>query len=144
MPLDAQMAGLRQTLAEFEIDPPTELRKFLPLCDGHSGKCCIAAEWIVWQAGLNSGLVLVHGKCRSIGKNQDDHAWVEVPGGLVYDAVLGRVYPWADYQKTLMAVVSKRYNAKQVAALTRSILNCGPWTEEEEKEAFAHMPLEEI
>jgi hypothetical protein len=65
-----------------------------------------------------------------------DHAWVDVPGGLVYDAVLGRIYPWEIYHKAVLAEVNKRYNATQVIALARTTNTHGPWTEAEERAAF--------
>src|SRR5262249_19343255 len=108
MPLDAVMTRTRELLSKYEMEPPASLKTFLPLCDGRSGKCFEDAERIVLRAGPNSGLMLVHGKCRAPDGSQIHHAWVDVPGGLVYDAVLRRIYPWNAYQGTVLAVPVRR------------------------------------
>jgi hypothetical protein len=136
MPLDAQMTRTREGLAKHEMAPPLGLESVLPLCDGRPGKCFEDAEQIVLNAHPDSGLVLVHGKCRALGGGQAVHAWVELPGGLVYDAVLGRIYPWEIYQQTVQAVPYRRYSAAQVLALANTADNHGPWTPEEEQRAF--------
>jgi hypothetical protein len=136
MPLDAQMTRTRDGLAKHEMAPPPGLESVLPLRDGRPGKCFEDAEQIVLGADPDSGLVLVHGKCRAPGGGQADHAWIEVPGGLVYDAVLGRVYLWETYQRTVQAVPNKRYSTSQVVALANTTDNHGPWTPEEEQRAF--------
>src|ERR1700757_2648575 len=100
MPLDVQMTRTRQGLAKHEMPPPAGLESSLPLRDGGPGKCFEEAEEIGLKAGPGSGLLLVHGKCRAPGGWQTVHAWVEVPGGLVYDAVLGRIYPCEIYKQT--------------------------------------------
>jgi len=136
MPLDAQMTRTRETLVKHEMAPPHGLEGFLPRRDGRPGKCFEDAEGIVLHAAPDAGLVLVHGKCLAPDGSQALHAWVEVPGGLVYDAVLGRAYQWEVYQQTVRAVAYRRYNASQVAALAKTTDNHGPWTPEEEERAF--------
>jgi hypothetical protein len=136
MPLDAQMTRTREGLAKHEMAPPAGLERFLPLRDGRPGKCFEDAEGAVLNAGPDSGLVLVHGKVLAPDGGQTPHAWIEVPGGLVYDAVLGRVYQWEVYQQTVRAVPYRRYSASQVMALANTADNHGPWTPEEEQRAF--------
>jgi hypothetical protein len=137
MMLDTRMSQLRQVLAEYETAPPPGLERWLPRRDGAPGKCFQEAEGVVLSsADSGAGLLLVHGKCRGPNGELIDHAWVEVPGELVYDAVLGRVYPQDVYQGLLQAVAQRRYSAKQVKVLVRTADNHGPWTEAEEQRAF--------
>lgn len=137
MPLDDQMTRTREGLAKHEKSPPAGLEKFLPLRDGRPGKCFEDAEGIVLNAPPDSGLALAHGKCLGPDGGEILHAWVEVPGGLVYDAVLGRIYEWDIYRQTVRAVPYRRYSAAQVAALANVTDNHGPWNREEEERAFS-------
>ena len=135
MPLDFQMSKLRQQLAEFEIEPPARFAKLLPHRDGRPGKCFEAAEHVILNADVGAGLVLVHGTCRAPSGGETAHAWIEVPGSLVYDAVLGRIYGWDVYQEKLQAIPFKRYSVAEVVALVKTTDTHGPWTEEEERQA---------
>jgi hypothetical protein len=96
MSLDAQMARTRERLVKYEMAPPPGMESALPLRDGRPGKCFQDAEQIILDADPNFDLVLVHGKCQAPGGGQTVHAWVEVPGGLVYmmpylgESILGR------------------------------------------------------
>jgi hypothetical protein len=136
MPLGAVMTRTRESLAKHEMVPPPGLESFLPHRDGRPGKCLEDAEEIILNAPPDAGLVLVHGKCRAPSGGQTVHAWIQVPGRLVYDAVLGRVYPWEIYQQTIQAVAYRRYSASQVVALANTADNHGPWTPEEGERAF--------
>jgi hypothetical protein len=134
MPLDTRMSQLRELLSSHEKAPPTGLARFLPPRDGHSGKCFEDALEIVLASDITSGLLLVHGLCRGPG-GVGAHAWVEVPGGLVYDAVLGRVYHWATYSAKLEAIPHRRYTVREVIGFDKTTDIAGPWTPEEEEKA---------
>ena len=135
MPLDNRMTKLRDLLAPHEVPPSADLLVILPIRDGRPGKCFEDAEGIIMNGRLNAGLVLVHGKCLGPDGAHIDHAWLDVPGGLIYDPVLGRIYPWQIYKRTIKAIADHRYTMTQVLEMLKHSDTFGPWNDEERQNA---------
>lgn len=135
MPLDLRMSKLRDFLSSHEVPLPAEFTELLPICDGRPGKCFEDAEGIIMNGRLDAGLVLVHGKCLGPAGDAIQHAWIDVPGGLVYDPVLGRIYPSQTYQQITKAVADHRYTTRQVIDMVNNSDTFGPWNDEERQRA---------
>jgi hypothetical protein len=123
---------VRDRLAPYEVDPPSPYlrgacrqrwRIFL-------GRCFQKAVQYLFRVDEDAkeGAFLVHGTCRG-QHGRVDHAWVELPGGIVFDGVLQRFYRWEDYERELAAVAGCRYSAKEAARLLLSHNHNGPWEE---------------
>src|SRR5690242_13300623 len=72
------------------------------------------------------GLRLVHGRCLGLA-----HAWVELPGGVVFDGVVQRFYTLAGYRAATAATEEASYTSGEAAHLVLAGDHCGPWTAEE-------------
>jgi hypothetical protein len=72
------------------------------------------------------GLTLVHGTCRA-GLLQWGHAWVELPGGLVFDGVRQQFYEPAGYHRILQTTAEATYRPEAVMAQLRATQRYGPW-----------------
>jgi hypothetical protein len=140
MALDARMSRVRIALADKEVEPPAGYELLLPKRDGQPGKCFQEAEQIIIDAGMTSDLLLVHGTCTAPNGGKAAHAWIKVPGGLVYDAILGRIYPWEAYQQQVNAVPHRRYPPTEVLGLVNTAETHGPYTPEDEERARAWKP----
>lgn len=74
------------------------------------------------------GMLLVHGVCG------DDHvlwahAWVELPGGIVFDGVRQQFYQRDGYYRILRATAEATYDAPAIRAQMRTRKHYGPWHE---------------
>jgi hypothetical protein len=72
------------------------------------------------------GLTLVHGTCRA-GLLLWGHAWVELPGGLVFDGVRQQFYEPAGYRRVLQTTAEATYRPEAVVAQLRATGRYGPW-----------------
>ncbi len=72
------------------------------------------------------GLRLVHGTGRS-GSELGAHAWVELPGDLVFDGVQQRFYDRADYGRVLGVTAEASYHPLEVVDRLRTTQRYGPW-----------------
>jgi hypothetical protein len=73
-----------------------------------------------------AGLRLVHGTGRT-GSVLWAHAWVELPGGLVFDGVRQRFYDRADYGRVLGVTAEAIYQPLEVVDRLRATQRYGPW-----------------
>ena len=91
-----------------------------------------AAEYVLARARPGgpgprvAGLTLVHGTGRT-GTAVWAHAWVELPGGLVFDGVRQRFYDRAGYYRVLGATAEAVYRPAEAAARLRATQRYGPW-----------------
>jgi hypothetical protein len=73
-----------------------------------------------------AGPTLVHGTCRA-GLLVWGHAWVALPGGLVFDGVRQRFYEPAGYHRVLQTTAEATYRPEEVVAWLRATQRYGPW-----------------
>lgn len=116
-----------EELASYEVEPPeqynTVKRKYL------SPKLCYkkAYSYILSLKGKASENVkLVHGHYNHFPESFG-HAWVELPGGIVFDGVLKRFYSRADYYKMKNLYKDAEYSKKEAHILALSQRHYGPW-----------------
>jgi hypothetical protein len=121
----------RRWLASAEIDEsriPPEARRGTYPRRSFPGQCFPRALNYTIDNHDFDGLLLVHGKyC----ERELDHAWAELPGGVVFDGVLQRFYSLDGYYWGARARKVIAYTPFQAARLG-SLTKCnGPWTNEE-------------
>jgi hypothetical protein len=76
--------------------------------------------------GPIAGMRLVHGVCRD-GDLVWAHAWVELPGGRVFDGVRQQFYDRDGYQRVLQTTVEATYGPEAMVAQLRAARHYGPW-----------------
>src|SRR5262245_58848679 len=81
-------------------------------------------------------LLLVHGEVVNAASTPGrefpiGHAWVELPGGVVFDGTVQRFYDGAMYAERLRASAHRKYLPRDAARLGVKFHNYGPWTDEE-------------
>lgn len=81
--------------------------------------------------------VLVHGSIQGFGNPRIGHAWVELPGGRVYDAVLDQEFSQVEHVAIFHPVVDRRYSHDETLVTMARTHNWGPWTLSEVREAVA-------
>jgi hypothetical protein len=74
------------------------------------------------------GLRLVHGTLRIVGVPYA-HAWVEVPGGIVFDPVAQDFYDRRAYYRMLHAAAARVYTPAEAGQLAITMNHWGPWHE---------------
>lgn len=72
------------------------------------------------------GLLLVHGTCGD-GRLRWAHAWVDLPGALVFDGVRQQFYDWQGYAGVLRATAEAGYAADATREQMRATGHYGPW-----------------
>ena len=123
--------GLRlmaHRLANCEItDDPTLKKRGDPLSD-LIGDCYRLAYYFVLH-NAPEGAHLVHGHIREGGpsRNYTGHAWVELPGEIVYDGVLQRFYRLQCYYATRHARRSFAFPKEYVVETFFQYHHFGPW-----------------
>lgn len=137
--LVAARRSIKATLAPFEREVPAIFRDGTNPRRACWRKCYVKA----WEylAGLDTrgaadGAVLVHGTiCGWI-----DHAWVELPCGLVFDGVLQRFYDRDGYYVTRQAEKLCEYTWREAARVSLVARHFGPWTDDDRVRCAAEMP----
>jgi hypothetical protein len=131
---DHHQTGLRlmaQRLAHCEIvDDPTLAMYTAPCSDVLVGDCYRQAFHFVVDVAPE-GSFLVHGHIREGGPSAEHvaHAWVELPGDIIYDGVLQRFYRRKGYYRKRDARRTFAV-AKADAALALAVhFHYGPWGE---------------
>ena len=71
-------------------------------------------------------LRLVHGTLHIVGR-PFPHAWVELPGNIVFDPVDQRFYTREDYDRELQATAEAIYPPVQVEQWSLQTNHYGPW-----------------
>jgi hypothetical protein len=74
------------------------------------------------------GMRLVHGVV-SHGPHfvPFDHAWVELPGGVVFDGVVQTFFTHVSYYAVMLAMVLDAYSAAEARQLVETYRHPGPW-----------------
>lgn len=115
-------------LSQYEVTPNDEyktgkIRRLSP-------KNCYqkAFEYVSSKSHIK-GIKLVHGLYKpSFIKNHSGHAWVELPGEIVFDGVLQRFYSKDGYYNFYQIVKQKEYNHKEMYQFGHEHGgNYGPW-----------------
>jgi hypothetical protein len=79
------------------------------------------------EGGGDAGeLTLVHGVCRT-GPVRWGHAWVELPGAVVFDGVRQQFYDRDSYCRVLGAVAEATYSVDAMLERLQVADHCGPW-----------------
>ena len=74
------------------------------------------------------GMRLVHGVVsHGPGGVPLDHAWVELPGGIVFDGVVQAFFTHASYTRVMAAVELDRYSSADAERLLAEHGHPGPW-----------------
>jgi len=69
---------------------------------------------------------LVHGVCRD-GDVVWAHAWVDLPGGIVFDGVRQAFYDRDSYRRVMQATEEARYHADAMIEWMVGTRRYGPW-----------------
>jgi hypothetical protein len=130
---DARRRLRGQYLAMQETEVPEAWRS--PSWRQWQNKACYetATQFV---SGLDSetkaNTVVVHGSLFDPQFHIDiPHAWVELPGGVVFDGVAQRFYDAETYRTALHPVEDQRYTVKEVARLIVATKMFGAWTARE-------------
>jgi hypothetical protein len=97
--------GLRQ----HEVRPPARLHRGVQPGAHYPGECFRRCVDYVLANGDVPGVVMVDGLVNGEG-GRIRHAWVELPGGLVFDGVMQAFFDASGYYDFLDAVTVKRYS----------------------------------
>jgi hypothetical protein len=86
---------------------------------------CYEKAWEYMRDHQRAGCVLVHGTIMG----NVAHAWVEFPGGIVFDGVRQRFYDRQAYYEFSRAKKRAEFTSKEAARLALEKRNYGPWRE---------------
>jgi hypothetical protein len=96
----------------------------------YPGKCFEKALEFTLKNRQVPGLHLVHG---TILKGfRLDHAWIELPGDVVFDPVDQQFYVWHEYMSELAAFGEVYYHPREAALRALALNHHGPWDKTEE------------
>lgn len=113
-------------LQHCEVEVPSQMRskksgRF------RAGRCYREALEYVMEHENIQPIRLVHGRiCGCNG--YIDHAWVELPGDIVFDGVTQRFYVKVCFYENWKAVADKSYDYQQAMQLWFGSEHYGPWT----------------
>jgi hypothetical protein len=93
------------------------------------GRCYELAGMALLKA---DGWSLVHGEANCLPDVPGGHAWL-VSGEAVYDPVLHREIPLAEYTTRYGGKECRRYSKTEAATMMMFTRKYGPWTAEEER-----------
>jgi len=99
------------------------------------GRCYELALKVMLYESESDSFTLVHGRVENIENGRFGHAWIELNNGLVYDTSANRYTPAGQYATENKAVVDHRYSRAEALGLACLSHNCGPWTDDERREA---------
>jgi hypothetical protein len=114
-------------LAFAEVDPPkgyeTGKRKRIQFKECYP----TALNYVLYLPEENrSTVTLVHGFCVKHGAPYG-HAWVELPGEVVFDGVMQRFYDKAGYYQAKRCTDTHRYTLEEACELFLKHNHYGPW-----------------
>jgi hypothetical protein len=119
----------QHALASCEVAVPKEWSVGTRPGKERQGECFRAALSYVFRHEI-PGLVLVHGTIEQpVGRIE--HAWVELPGDIVFDGVAQRFYRRDGYYATMGAIKNHAYTPVQAGKLGGLTSVYGPWTDDE-------------
>lgn len=123
----------------YEVDPPEYFkignRRVVVLKECYSRSCNYVISIGISEncpKEVEEKIKLVHGTYAGYGchfeKSQVGHAWVELPGEIVFDGVLQRFYNKEGYYKALNCIMEKEYSTMEAAInSSREHGHYGPW-----------------
>ena len=91
------------------------------------GRCYVLAGR---RAMEKPGSVLVHGTIQGGDNPRTGHAWVELPGGTVWEPITQWELPADAFERLFNAKAERRYAATEICVLSLRYEHWGPWTEE--------------
>jgi hypothetical protein len=108
-------------------DPVKPARTF----EERLGRCFELAGYAVLGGDAPEGSRLVHGSWDGPGAKNGriPHAWVELPGSLIWEPITARIYDAIEFRLWVKAWDERTYVKKQAAQLALSSNNFGPWHE---------------
>lgn len=109
-----------------EIEVPDRWRVGTKPDFHYDRRCYIMAARYMLRHPEIEGARLVHGAWR-VGE-QGNHAWVDLPGGVVFDANRQRFYDGASYY--VVATAHARYTLHEAFRLMNATGHIGPWHSE--------------
>lgn len=117
-------------MSVFEVLPPDEYRTGEPI--SHNPKGCFEKSFQYMDNIQLEGGMLVHGMYFPWGVPENkfsyvDHAWVELPGDIVFDGVLQRFYRKMDYYKYYNAIKVYEYAYDEAIKKALDDNTYGPW-----------------
>ena len=118
----------RKGLRPFEVVPDPPYRLSRQALTGVYPKQCYVRAYRYAANHFETQALLVHGLYHD-GKG---HAWVEIPGGVVYDGVLNRFYQAEPYHLVKMTVPEAKYTPKEASEKGDAAWHFGPWHSEPE------------
>lgn len=89
----------------------------------------LACQALVW-GGAPAGSLLIHGSMHGDlpGQVRIGHAWLELPGGAIWEPILGDVFAtWADWQMWSNAISEHTYTLRQAQQMITQHETYGPW-----------------
>lgn len=129
----AELQGVLPKFEEPEVpqkwrDRAQPERRFWQRCYEMAGKFMLGVIGYEYLGPLHDA-VLVHGSCKDDGF-RFAHAWVELPGDIIFDGVWQRFLRKEDYIRLRDAVEVVRYTEPELVAMTVECGTWGPWTVE--------------
>lgn len=129
--LYAGVRAHREEFAAYEVSPPAGVvpprtTRLFPR------QCFARASRFLLDQPSDLVATLVQGL---IGSEKILHAWVLLPGGVVYDGVFNRFYQRSDYYRERRAIDLVVYSPLEVARLILEEGTLGPWRRTIEAEA---------
>ena len=100
--------------------------EYLPLpCDRRVTNHCYREAYVYTMDHAEiPGILLVHGKYTKVPRG---HAWVELPGGIIFDGVKRKFYRWSEYRRRFQAEARVKYTPRQAATFYIKKESSGPW-----------------
>jgi hypothetical protein len=130
-----EMAKIKARVIEemrpYEVEPPAHFKTGKP--KRITFKACYrkAASYLIdlpCPDAIRDKVKLVHGTYQHYATFRADHAWIELPGGIVFDGVLQRFYSLGDYYRVFKCEKEAEYEAKDVMAkIIEPNAHFGPW-----------------
>ena len=77
---------------------------------------------------FDHGGTIVHGTIEAFGNPRIQHAWVELPGGRIYDAVAAQEFPKGDYEQLFDPRPEARFDPDEARIALLRNNHWGPWT----------------
>ena len=112
--------------AHFEVTVGSALVAGSDPTKSYPGECYRRA-WEYCTSYAADLAVLVHGTVRYNDQTRTGHAWVELPGDIVFDGVTQRFYDGQQYRDVRKAERCKEYQPSEARYIGFQNGNYGPW-----------------
>lgn len=122
-----------QELAPHEVQPPEQFQTIKRKTFSQQDCYAQAQKYIFSLNAIPTTdcVRLVHGHYGDMVHM--GHAWVELPGNIVFDGVVKRFYDKAGYYKVMDVSKDEEYSPKEAAELMLRYKHWGPWKAELKK-----------